>query len=175
MRRALEALISLALPILLTGCASSAATWQAWTGVPPSATNSSEPSTPSAKAAPSIEQPERHEASAPSQEHDSDSTNVNSEEKPARTSIQPTPVVTLGDSDGAQATTDHAINSVSSDLMRVNRNSLQPADLSVYNQANSFIEAARKAMASKDYAAANGFAQKASALTSKLVPKPNGP
>ena len=77
---------------------------------------------------------------------------------------------TLGDSGDARVSAERTINSVKSDLMRINRSSLQPGDLTVYDQANSFIDAARKAMASKDYAAAAGFAEKASALTTKLAP-----
>jgi hypothetical protein len=170
MRRQIEALFAIALSILIAGCAPNAASWQQWLGLaePPATPNQQSES--STEPAPAIESPPAQQSSTPHAEHEPVRRETPSEARRTHTAVQPTPVVTLGDSDNARTSAQHSIDAVSATLTRVDRSALQPRDLTVYDQANSFIDAARKAMASEDYAAASGFAHKASALTAKLAP-----
>jgi hypothetical protein len=174
MRRGSEAFIAVVLPVLLAGCASTPGPLQSWFGVFTPAAPSSEASGPTAPP-PSTEASERPQATVPAREPESNSTKSQNKTSRIRTPTKPPQVVTLGDSGNARVNAEKAINSVSSDLLRIDRGSLQSGDLTIYDQANSFISAARKALASKDYAAASGFAQKASALTTKLAPNAPAP
>jgi len=74
-------------------------------------------------------------------------------------------MATPGDSSGSA---EKAIATTSDRLARFDRSRLKGPTLSTYDQANGFLTQGKQALAEKDYVAAAGFAQKASALADRL-------
>jgi septal ring-binding cell division protein DamX len=74
-------------------------------------------------------------------------------------------MATPGDSSGSA---EKAIATTSDRLARFDRSRLKGPILSTYDQANGFLNQGKQALAEKDYVAAAGFAQKASALADRL-------
>ncbi len=70
-----------------------------------------------------------------------------------------------GDSSGSA---EKAIATAGDRLARFDRSRLKGPTLSTYDQANGFLNQGKQALAEKDYVAAAGFAQKASALADRL-------
>lgn len=82
----------------------------------------------------------------------------------------PKPTVTLADGpskEGAQ----HLLDDTGAKLAKVDRGSLDADSATTYDQANSFLQAGRRAATEADYVAATGFAEKAAVLAAKLVPR----
>jgi hypothetical protein len=74
-------------------------------------------------------------------------------------------MATPGDSSG---NAEKAIATTSDHLARFDRTRLKGPTLSTYDEANGFLNQGKQALAEKDYVAAAGFAQKASALADRL-------
>jgi len=79
------------------------------------------------------------------------------------------PIVTLENSD-AKGKAQNLVEKVALKLARTESTDLPPSAVSTYQQANELISAARRAIADRDYVAASGLAEKASALVSQLPP-----
>ena len=69
---------------------------------------------------------------------------------------------------GTSGNAEKAIATTSDHLARFDRSRLKGPTLSTYDQANAFLNQGKQALAEKDYVAAAGFAQKASALADRL-------
>jgi len=69
---------------------------------------------------------------------------------------------------GNSGSAEKAIATTSDRLARFDRSRLKGPALSTYDQANAFLNQGKQALAEKDYVAAAGFAQKASALADRL-------
>jgi hypothetical protein len=70
----------------------------------------------------------------------------------------------------AKGKAQHLVEQVALKLASTDSADLPPSAVSTYQQANELINAARRAMADRDYVAASGLAEKASALASQLPP-----
>jgi hypothetical protein len=78
----------------------------------------------------------------------------------------------MGDSEGAKAKASQVIADTAARLGTVDHEKLSATDATQYQEANSFMAAARDAMQQQDYPAANGLAQKAAALTERIGTAP---
>jgi len=74
-------------------------------------------------------------------------------------------MATPGDSSGSA---EKAIDATSRRLEGFKRSRLSGSTLATYDEAQGFLNQGKQALAEKDYVAASGFAQKASALTDRL-------
>jgi hypothetical protein len=88
-------------------------------------------------------------------------TTENSQLPPEGSTIS---MATPGDSSAAEK----AIEATSQKLARFDRNRLSGPTLATFDQANALLNQGKQALAEKDYVAASGFAQKASALADRL-------
>jgi hypothetical protein len=80
----------------------------------------------------------------------------------------PVPLVTIDNSDAARTNAQRLLEQATAKMGHINRAELAETAASTYQQANELINAAQRAMADRDYLAASGLAEKASALTSQL-------
>lgn len=78
------------------------------------------------------------------------------------------PMVTLAGEDHSETNAERLLDQVDHRLDAIDRNKLNAADVSTYDQANGFASSARQALADHDYVVASGLAEKASALVGRL-------
>ena len=87
---------------------------------------------------------------------------------PATTTTSTTiSMVAPGDTSGA---VERSLDATSQRLAHFDRSRLSGSTLATFDQANGFLSQGRQALTEKDYVAASGFAQKASAFAAQLQP-----
>jgi hypothetical protein len=130
---------------------------------PPSAGNEINNSTPSSES----ERSARHRR-ARKQEAPGEPATAKTAAPPSAVP-SPKPTVTLADGPSKELA-QHLLDKTEAKLAKVDRGSLDADSATTYDQANSFLEAGRRAATDDDYVAATGFAQKAAVLAAKLTP-----
>jgi hypothetical protein len=86
---------------------------------------------------------------------------------PATTTATTISMVAPGDNSGA---VERSLDGTSQRLAHFDRSRLSGSTLAAFDQANGFLNQGRQALSEKDYVAASGFAQKASAFADRLEP-----
>jgi hypothetical protein len=170
--------ITAALMMLTCGCAKLSGYWpQRWNAIPLRETNRQTQPMPQTRELPAAHHREalRHHHRIAHHETRSVTGAVDVQQtlQPAQSLPQPAPTVTLAGEDPSLAPTQHSLDVAASELAHVDRAKLNTNDASAYDEVGGFIRAGREALARHDYLAAAGFAQKASALASRLPE--NGP
>ncbi|HLI78916.1 MAG TPA: hypothetical protein VKV03_02975 [Candidatus Binataceae bacterium] len=92
-----------------------------------------------------------------------DSTGSSAASAPAATAT-----ISMASPGGNSGNAEKAIAAAGDRLARFNRGRLKGPTLSTYDEANGFLNQGKQALAEKDFVAAAGFAQKASALADRL-------
>jgi hypothetical protein len=177
-RRDLEGAAIALLLSSLAGCASLSTSWQRWLGFASPSETLGAPvaeSTPCPQFPPQSAQtdkaPAPAKAPARSQMRCSGTAGANTqptEGQSPSTETKPAAVATLGEQGDLQIRSEQLVSVTSTKLGRIDRSKLKPDSAAVYDQANSFVEDARKALHNKDYPAAEGLVRKASVLEAKL-------
>jgi hypothetical protein len=80
----------------------------------------------------------------------------------------PKPTVTLAGGPSKERA-QHLLDETEAKLAKIDRSSLSADSATTYDQANSFLQAGRRAASETDYVAATGLAEKAAVLAAKLV------
>jgi hypothetical protein len=117
--------------------------------------------------------PKHRAKQAPANEENNDEDEAD-EETPAHPALKPppqvapAPTVTLADDPESEALANKLLDNAQSRLGSMNPSTLNPGDAVTYKQAEDFVSAGRQALNEKDYAAATGYAQKASVLANRL-------
>lgn len=90
---------------------------------------------------------------------------------PAPPAVQPQekPTITLANG-YSKENAERLLENAGAKLARVQRNALGADSASTYDQANTLLQAGRKAATEEDYVAASGYAEKAATLADKLSP-----
>jgi predicted ATPase len=79
------------------------------------------------------------------------------------------PTITLANGSSKERA-EQLLENAGAKLARVQRNALGADGASTYDQANTLLQAGRRAATDQDYVAASGYAEKAATLAEKLPP-----
>lgn len=166
--------------ISLSGCAKALNNW-------PGTLNFSPSSPP--RAAYHSPAPVRHSEETEPQTRSSSARPARSVHRSVRTSAQepasahqpslpppaptPAPTVTLAGEDSDSVVTRRSLEATTNRIASIRRAGLNSTDAATYDQVNGFLKAGREALERRDYVAASGFAQKASALANRLPSEPS--
>lgn len=84
---------------------------------------------------------------------------------------QPPATISMAGGSDALGAAQQSLDATGRKLAAINRARLSPMAVATYDQAKALLTQGKQSLADKDYVAASGFAQKASALADKL-PRP---